>query len=108
MSTAALTLSTFNSARISVLESQIVSNNKCVDHLVDVTRLHEQHFKAVDHKLDDISDKLATLLHINKVHFATMTDFMEQKFGTAVSLSERLIHTAYNNRLSSGGFTMKF
>jgi hypothetical protein len=29
-----------------------------------------------------------------------MTDFMEQKFGTAVTISERLIHTAYNNRLS--------
>jgi hypothetical protein len=31
-----------------------------------------------------------------------MTDFMEQKFGTAVAISERLIHTAYNNKLSPG------
>ncbi len=62
MSTAALTLSTFNSARISMLEMQIASNNKRVDHLVDITSLHEQHFKAVDRKLDDISDKLALML----------------------------------------------
>jgi hypothetical protein len=27
---------------------------------------------------------------------------MEQKFGKAVTISERLIHTAYNNRLSPG------
>jgi hypothetical protein len=27
---------------------------------------------------------------------------MEQKFGKAVAISERLIHTAYNNRLSPG------
>ncbi len=27
---------------------------------------------------------------------------MEQKFGTAVAISERLIHTAYTNRLSPG------
>jgi hypothetical protein len=27
---------------------------------------------------------------------------MEQKFGTAVTISERLIHTAYSNRLSTG------
>jgi hypothetical protein len=31
-----------------------------------------------------------------------MTDFIEQKFGTTVSISERLVHTAYNNRLSPG------
>jgi hypothetical protein len=56
----------------------------------------------VDHKLDDVSEKQALMLHINKVHFEKMTNFMEQKFGTAVTISERLIHTAYNNRLSPG------
>ncbi len=101
-SAAASMLSTFNSVRISTLETQIVNNNKRVDHLVDITNLHEQHFKVMDKKLDDISDKLATLIKINKVHFAKMTDFMEQKFGTAVTISERLIHTAYINRLSPG------
>jgi hypothetical protein len=34
------------------------------------------------------------LLRINKVHFAKMTNFMEQKFGTVVAISERLIRTA--------------
>jgi hypothetical protein len=42
------------------------------------------------------------LLSVNKVHFAKMTDFMEQKIGTAVAISERLITTAYSNRLSPG------
>jgi len=107
MSTAALTLSTYNSACISTLKLQITSNNKKVDHLVDISNLHEQHFKAVNQKLDDVSDKLSTMLRINKVHFAKMTDFMEQKFGTAVAISERLIHTAYNNRLSPGALHHK-
>ncbi len=102
MSAAALTLSTFNSAKISKLETQIASSNKRIDHLVNITSLHEKHFKAVDQKLDDVSDKLAMMLQVNKVHFAKMTDFMEQKFGTAVAISEWLIHTAYSNILSLG------
>jgi hypothetical protein len=102
MSAAALTLLTFNLARISTLKMQIVNNNNSVDHLVNITNLHKKHFKAVDQKCDDVADKLATLLKINKVHFAKMTDFMEQKYGTAVAISERLIHTAYTNRLSPG------
>jgi hypothetical protein len=102
MSAAALTLATFNTAKISHLETQIAHNNKRLDHLVDITMLHKQHFKAVDKKLDDVSSKLAMLLRINKVHFAKMTDFMEQKFGTAVAISKRLIRTAYSNRLSPG------
>jgi hypothetical protein len=31
-----------------------------------------------------------------------MTDFMEQKFGSAIPISEGLIHTAYNNCLTLG------
>jgi uncharacterized coiled-coil protein SlyX len=106
MSAAAHTLAKFNTARISKLETQIAHNNKCLDHLVDITTLHEQHFKAVDQKLDDVSHKLAMLLRINKDHFAKMTDFMEQKFGTAVAISEKLIRTAYSNRLSPGALQL--
>jgi len=68
MSAAALTLATFNTAKISHLETQIAHNNKRLDHLVNVTTLHEQHFKAVDKKLDNVSSKLAMILRINKVH----------------------------------------
>jgi hypothetical protein len=76
MSAAALTLSTFDSAKISHLETQIVNNNKRVDHLVDITALHKNHFRAVDKKLYDMANKLATLIKINKAHFAKMMDFM--------------------------------
>jgi hypothetical protein len=106
MSAAALTLATYNTARISKLETQIAQNNKRLDHLVDITSLHEQHFKAVDKKLDDIAEKLALVLRIDKVHFAKMTDFMEQKFSTSVAISERLIRTAYSNRLSPGALQL--
>ena len=102
MSTAALTLASFNSAKISHLETQIVNNNKRLDHLVDITALHGKHFKAVDQKLDDMATQLAHILRYDKVKFSKLTDLMEQKFGTAVAISERLIHTAYANRLSPG------
>jgi hypothetical protein len=107
MSTAALTLSTFNSAQIFTFETQIVNINKRIDHLVDITSLHENQFRAVDKKLNDVADKLATLLKINKVHFAKMTNFMEQKFGTAVTILEQLNHMAYSNRLAPGALHHK-
>jgi hypothetical protein len=102
MSAASLTLSTINTAKISALESKIALNNKRLDHLVDITALHEQHFKVVDPKLDDISRQLAFLISVNKAHFAKFSDFMQQKFGTAIKIAERLIRTAYKNRLASG------
>jgi hypothetical protein len=66
MPAAALTLSMFNSARISMLETQIASNNKRVDHLVDITSLHEQHFKAVNQKIDDVSGNLLSCYESTK------------------------------------------
>jgi hypothetical protein len=69
---------------------------------VDITALHGKHFKAVDNKMDDMAKQLANILRYDKVKFSKLTDLMEQKFGTAVAISERLIHTAYSNRLSPG------
>jgi len=49
MSAAALMLSTFNSAKISKLQTQIASSNKRIYHLVDITSLHEMYkINAVD------------------------------------------------------------
>ncbi len=45
---------------------------------------------------------MANILRYDKVKFSKLTDLMEQKFGTAVAISECLIHTAYSNRLSPG------
>ncbi len=69
---------------------------------MDITSLHEQHFKAVDQKLDDIANQVAIIMAINKAHFAKLTNLMEQKFGTAIKIAERLIRTAYKNRLAPG------
>jgi hypothetical protein len=70
MSTAALTLASFNSAKISHLETKIVNNNKRLDHLVDITALHEKHFKAVDQKVDDMAKQLENILRYDKVKFS--------------------------------------
>jgi hypothetical protein len=72
MSAASLTLSTINTAKISALEKKIALNNKRLDHLVDIMSLHEQHFKAVDQKLDDIANQLAIIMAANKAHFAKL------------------------------------
>ncbi len=64
--TANITLSTYNAIQISKLENKIAANKKKVDHLNDITNLHEKHFKAVDQKLDDISHQFATMLLITK------------------------------------------
>jgi hypothetical protein len=95
MSSAALTLATFNTTKISHLEMQIVINNKRLDHLVDITALHDKHFKAVDQKVDNMAAQLANILRYDKVKFSKLTDLMEQKLGTAVAISECLIHTGY-------------
>ncbi len=45
----------------------------------------------MDQKLDDIANQLAIIMAVNKAHFAKLTNFMEQKFGTATKIAERLI-----------------
>ncbi len=70
ITTAGLTLATYNAVQISKLENKIAANKKKLDLLIDITSLHKQHFKVVDQKLDDISNQLATMLQVNKVHFA--------------------------------------
>ncbi len=79
-----LTLATYNMVQISKLENKIAANEK-VDHLVDITNLREQQFKAVDQKLD-ISNSLATMLPINKVHFANIKGLLEEKFAAVVTI----------------------
>jgi Reverse transcriptase (RNA-dependent DNA polymerase) len=68
-----------------------------IDDLLIYTKTHDKHLQVLDNVLEHFQ---MHNLKINKVHFAKMTDFMEQKFGTAVSICEHLIHTAYNHRLS--------
>jgi pyrimidine operon attenuation protein/uracil phosphoribosyltransferase len=67
--TAGSMLATYNAVQISKLEDKIAANNKKVDSLIVITNLHEKHFKAVNQKLDDISNQLATMLQINKKKF---------------------------------------
>jgi hypothetical protein len=55
VATTGLKLATYNAAQISKLESKIAANKNKLDHLIDITNLNEQHFKAMDSKLDYIS-----------------------------------------------------
>jgi hypothetical protein len=57
-------------------------HSSSIDNLCPLGKNPKFNPKAVNQKLDDVSGKLATILCINKVHFAKMTDLMEPKFGT--------------------------
>jgi hypothetical protein len=70
------------------LEDKISANEKKVDHLIDITNLHENHVKAVDHKIDDISNQLATMLQVKKFHFAKSQTSLNKHFWLP-SLSQR-------------------
>jgi hypothetical protein len=61
ITTAGLTLATYNTVQISKLDAKIAANDKKLAHLIDITYLHEKHFKAEDQKIDDISNQLATM-----------------------------------------------
>jgi hypothetical protein len=80
-------LAMYNAVQIPKLENKINTSEKKVDHLIDITNLHEQHFKAVDQKIDDISNQLTTMLQVNKAHFTKTTDLMEPKLRAAVAIS---------------------
>ncbi len=51
IATDTLTLATYNAVQISKLDDKINTNNQIVEHLIDITNLHKQHFKAVDQKV---------------------------------------------------------
>jgi hypothetical protein len=59
-----LTLATANAVQISKLEDKI--NCQKVNHLIDITNLHEQLSKGVDDKIDKISQQVANLIHVNR------------------------------------------
>jgi hypothetical protein len=87
LASAGLTMAMYNAVQISKLENKMASNKKKLDHLINITNLYEQHFKAVDQKIDNISNQLAIMLQVNKVHFVKITDLMEQKFAAAITIS---------------------
>ncbi len=97
ITTGRLTLATYNTVQISKMETQIAVHGEKRDHLVDVTKLDEAHFKSVNNKVDKIGNILANLLQVILVK---LMDFQEEKIFLAVAICKCSIHTAYNIRLA--------
>ncbi len=102
MVTTRLTLATYNAVQITKLEDQVNMQDQKLDHLINITKLHEAHFKAVDEKVDKISNSLANLIKVDKTHFMKFTNYTEQQFTATMAILELLIQTTYNHRLSPG------
>jgi peptidoglycan hydrolase CwlO-like protein len=62
---ARLTLVTYNTVQISKLETKIATKDKNIDHLFDITKLCQVHFKSTDEKVEKINNTPANLLQVN-------------------------------------------
>ncbi len=70
-------MATYNTLQISKLEEQIVAQRDILDHLIDVMKLQEEHFKAIDEKIDTISNTLANRINVYKDH-VKITDYLSK------------------------------
>jgi hypothetical protein len=105
--TAALTLATYNTVQISKLETAIEAQQAKTDLLTDITKLHEHHMHKLDNMVDDIEKDLQVvklenqfIYKIERILAQVNTD--EHKLRAVIATFERIINTAYNQKLAPG------
>jgi hypothetical protein len=110
MATAALTLATYNTVQISKLETAIEAQQAKTDLLTDITKLHEHHMHKLDNMVDDIGKELQVVqvenlfrIKIERVLAQVNTD--EHKLRAVIATFERIIITAYNQKLAPGALS---
>jgi hypothetical protein len=109
--TASLTLSTYNTVQISKLETAIEAQKQKTDLLADIVKLHEQHLHQLDRMSDDIGREIQALkvqsgLHfsINKAMAQVISD--TNKLWALVAIFERVIHSAFDQKLAPGALSV--
>jgi hypothetical protein len=108
--TAALSLATYNKVQISKLETVIEAQQAKTDLLTDITKLHEHHMHKLDNMVDDIGKELQVVkveqlfkVKIERVLAQVNTD--KHKLRAVIATFERIIITAYNQRLAPGALS---
>ena len=108
--TAALTLATYNTVQISKLETAIEAQQAKTDLLTDITKLHEHHMHKLDNMVDDIEKDLQVvklenqfIYKIERILAQVNTD--EHKLRAVIATFERIIITAYNQKLAPGALS---
>jgi hypothetical protein len=108
--TAALSLATYNTIQISKLETAIEAQQAKTDLLTDISKLHEQHLHKLDSMIGDIGNKLQVvkMKHLFRVRvdriIAQITSD-EHKLKAVIATFERIIITAFNQKLAPGALS---
>jgi len=105
--TAALSLATYNTIQISKLETAIVAQLAKTDLLTDISKLHEQHLHKLDGMIDEIGNELEVVqmnqqfqVRVDRIVAQITSD--EQKLRAVIATFERIIITAFNQKLAPG------
>jgi hypothetical protein len=106
---AALSLATYNTVQISKLETAIEAQQAKTDLLTDISKLHECHLHELESMIEDIGHKLQVVkvenifrVKVERVLAQVNTD--EHKLRAVVATFERIIITAFNQKLAPEGF----
>jgi hypothetical protein len=96
--------------QISKLETAIEAQQAKTDLLTNISKLHEQHLHKLDSMVDDIGNELQVvkLKHLFKVRvdriIAQITSD-EHKLRAVIAMFERIIITAFNQKLAPGALS---
>jgi len=108
--TSALSLATYNTVQISKLEMAIEAQQAKTDLLTNISKLHELHLHKLESMIDDIGGELQVVkvenlfrVKIDRVLAQVNTD--EHKLRAVVATLERIIITAFNQRLAPGALS---
>jgi hypothetical protein len=108
--TAALTLATYNTVQILKLEMAIEAQQAKTNLLSDISKLHEQHLHKLDGMIDDIGKELQVvkvqqtfLVKIERIIAQINSD--EHKLRAVIATFERIIITAFKQRLAPGALS---
>jgi len=111
VATSALTLSTYNTVQISKLESKIEAQQQKTDLLTDIVKIHEQHLHQLDRMIDTIGQELKALKVQSGLHFSIDKAIAQvildtNKLRAVVAIFERVINTAFDQKLAPGALTV--
>ncbi len=108
--TAALSLETYNTVQISKLETAIEAEQAKTDLLTDISKLHERHLHKLESMIDNIGGEFQVVkvenlfrVKIDRVLAQVNTD--EHKLRAVGATFERIIITAFNQRLAPGALS---
>ncbi len=111
VATSALTLSTYNTVQISKMESKIEAQKQKTDLLMDIINIHEQYLHQLDRMIDTIGQELKALKVQSGLHFSINKAIAQvisdtNKLRAVVAIFERVINTAFDQKLAPGALSI--